>query len=72
MTDRAAIMSISDIISRRYVLIVISAAAVAGAAMSARASSFDMALAGQCLASIGMATVGAGYAIPSEVMRESA
>ena len=64
------IMSISDIVGRRWVLIVVAAISVVGSALSASATSFDMALAGQTLASVGLATVGAGYAIPSEVMRK--
>lgn len=65
------IMSLSDVLGRRYPLIIIAALAVVGTAVSASATSFNMALAGQSLASIGLATVGAGYAIPSEVMRAS-
>lgn len=65
------IMSFSDIVGRRYPLIGISAVAVLGSALSASATSWTMALIGQCLASIGLASIGAGYAIPSEVMRES-
>lgn len=51
--------------------IVVSGLAVVGSAISSRANSWNMALAGQCLTAIGTAVVGAAYAVPSEVMRES-